>query len=123
MRHPFIPFLIAACLVVVAGWSGPALAKPKKLNGCAMSQLQSPEGRACEAKMEDDIMHNRSYYHVLVCSASSEYCCKFPNAGGDGDCVRVSKFSTTGRQPNGTLSTVPGTTGPGNLGIAPPRRR
>ncbi len=123
MRIPFTPFLLAACLVVGAGWSDPSLAKPKRTSfGCTMSQIQSPEGTSCVRQLEQDILHNRSTTHVLVCNVTGKFCCKM-SGGSVVGCVRASSFGTTNRQPNGTLSTAPGTTKPGgNLGIAPPRR-
>ncbi|QDZ02816.1 hypothetical protein FQ775_21945 [Nitratireductor mangrovi] len=62
--------------------AGSAWAKPKKINGCTIGQIQSQAASSCIAKMESDIMNNRPTTHAVYCSSTGAIlCCEYDDAG------------------------------------------
>lgn len=57
-------------------------AKPRKIvsNGCTAEQIQSNFGSSCVDQMEQDLMNNRSYTHVMFCNGDDRQCCTVDNS-------------------------------------------
>ena len=101
--------LVAALFGVVGLAVPPAGAKPPKivLNGCTMEQVQSPEGRKCDAKSTQDLLAGRAI-HQVVCTISGMYCCQ---KGEDGRLTNCEKISAV-RSPGGLRAPQGGVIGP-----------
>src|SRR5262249_38108580 len=73
----FSVFLIASSAIAL-----PTIGEEKKVNGCTMNQIRSPQGAAMRRKMEKDIVAKR-LPHALFCLGSELKCC-IKNSSGDG---------------------------------------
>ncbi|GKS57219.1 hypothetical protein YTPLAS18_07460 [Nitrospira sp.] len=77
-------FVMCAMMAFMAEITEPsgALAKPKKIvsNGCTVEQLQSNFGESCGRQMEQDLINNRSYTHVMFCNGGQMTCCTVSNS-------------------------------------------
>ena len=80
---------VQVCSVLVASLLGLGLisplnlwAKPRKIvsNGCTAEQIQSNFGSSCVGQMEQDLINNRSYTHVMFCNGDDRQCCTVDNA-------------------------------------------
>lgn len=58
-------------------------AKPKGTPGsCTTKDLNTTFGASCNDQMQDDIMKNKPYTHVLYCGGGTMLCCTVDNATG-----------------------------------------
>lgn len=81
MKHAqiFTATMLALMLTVLAV-TPDASAKPKGTPGqCSMKDLNTNFGASCNDQMQDDIMKNRPYAHVLFCGGETMLCCTVDN--------------------------------------------
>ena len=107
MRCQVVVSVLVLALIVpsVAG------AKPKKSNGCTMTQIQSAAASACMAKLDADVSSGSPTQHFLYCSSTGAMlCCEYTSSGGvvDHSCTVVGiRQVGKGLVPNGTLIVRP----------------
>lgn len=81
MKHAqiFTAKMLALMLTGLAVTSD-ASAKPKGTPGqCSMKDLNTNFGASCNDQMQDDIMKNKPYAHVLFCGGDTMLCCTVDN--------------------------------------------
>ncbi len=68
-KRPFLLIIMACFALATIAVAQPARAEPKNSfkSTCTDADWQTPGGRACEQKLEDDIAHNAPYDHFLIC--------------------------------------------------------
>ena len=83
MRY-YMAFMTCVMMALMAGLTEPpdAFARAKKIvnNGCTVEQLQSNFGESCGKQMEQDLINNRSYTHVMFCNGGQMTCCTVSNS-------------------------------------------
>lgn len=73
----FLASLAAAACLLAPAWSAAAPKKPDHANGCTASDFDSPGGQACMRRLDDDLLNDRTWTHVLVCDVGGgALCCK-----------------------------------------------
>lgn len=78
----FTMTLLGLALLSAAFATG-ASAKPKGTwQQCTTKDLNTNFGASCNDQMQDDIMKNHSYTHVLFCGGETMLCCTVDNNSG-----------------------------------------
>lgn len=61
----------------------------KGMAGCTAQQIAAPEGKACQAELDKDVIARRKDIHTLKCDSSGMRCCIQRSGGGWGECGPV----------------------------------
>ncbi len=83
MRQAYLIISAAASLLILnIGLPSGASAKPKKSTpeSCTTKDLNTNFGSSCNDQMQQDLMNNKPYSHVLFCGGDTMLCCTVDNA-------------------------------------------
>lgn len=69
--------------IVKSGQPGGARKKATgTVHGCGYDELNTPGGKACMNKLDNDVMTNQPVTHNLFCGPNGNYCCAINNTTG-----------------------------------------
>jgi hypothetical protein len=82
-RHQVITASSLSLLVLSLALPIGALAKPKaSWQNCTTKDLNTTFGASCNDQMQQDLMGQKPYTHVLICGGDTMLCCTIDNSTG-----------------------------------------